>query len=244
MDIKRYLKKIEVTQTELARQLHLSRPTLDSYITQYENTGSLPKEKFKIIFDELFGGTELTKQDFMRSLLDFAELISQDEKYEVSELEPRDTDLFMSVMSNMRRDMQKKDHSDDVYRYINMIISNYHREDIFKYVADYFLFLNGLLNENEISEKQKECLAYLFNSFSNFPNDQRPYDYKEKYKSLLRRREEIREEKDRRTKRQKDKTRQLMERVQDRVNVLEENGVDVSDQMLDDIISDIVNAAE
>lgn len=80
MDIKRYLKKIEVTQTELARQLHLSRPTLDSYITQYENTGSLPKEKFKIIFDELFGGTELTKQDFMRSLLDFAELISQDRK--------------------------------------------------------------------------------------------------------------------------------------------------------------------
>lgn len=244
MDIKRYLKKIEVTQTELAKQLHLSRPTLDSYIVQYEETNTLSKEKFKIIFDKLFGGDELTKQAFMRTLLEFADLITQDEKYEVSELEPRDTDLFMSVVANMRRDMQEENHSSNVYRFINMIISNYHREGIFQQVADYFLFLNGLISENEISEGQKESLAYLYNSFSHFPNDQRPYDYEYTYEKLLCRREEIQLEKDLKTKKQKEMTKRLMEQVHSRIDAMQKNGIDVTDEVLEDIISNVVNGDE
>ena len=55
MDIKRYLRGIGITQTELANKLHLSRPTLDSYISQYEKTGKLSKKKYELIFDSLFG---------------------------------------------------------------------------------------------------------------------------------------------------------------------------------------------
>ena len=49
MDIKRYLRGIGITQTDLANRLHLSRPTLDSYISQYEKTGKLSKKKYELI---------------------------------------------------------------------------------------------------------------------------------------------------------------------------------------------------
>ena len=93
-------------------------------ISQYEKTGKLSKKKYELIFDSLFGDTLLSKDEFIEMISNVGNLISQDEKYDVSELEPEDTDLFMSVLRNMRNDMVHS-HSTNIYRYINIMTVSY-----------------------------------------------------------------------------------------------------------------------
>lgn len=238
MDIKMYLRGIGITQTELANKLHLSRPTLDSYISQYEKTGKLSKKKYELIFDSLFGDTLLSKDEFIEMISNVGNLISQDEKYDVSELEPEDTDLFMSVLRNMRNDMVHS-HSISIYRYINIMISNYHKEKIFRYIADYFLFLNGLVDESDIMEKEKMYLAYLYDAFKNFPTESKPYEYEEVYVKLVNRRNAIIDDNRKRTQAQKEQTNMFVELVQKKIHEMESNGIEVSESMVKDIIASV-----
>ena len=54
MDIKIQIKKYGLTQSEIADLLHISRPTLNSYIKQYEEKERVNNEKYDIVFNELF----------------------------------------------------------------------------------------------------------------------------------------------------------------------------------------------
>ena len=165
-------------------------------------------------------------------------MISQDEKYDVSELEPEDTDLFMSVLRNMRNDMVHS-HSISIYRYINIMISNYHKEKIFRYIADYFLFLNGLVDESDIMEKEKMYLAYLYDAFKNFPTESKPYEYEEVYVKLVNRRNAIIDDNRKRTQAQKEQTNMFVELVQKKIHEMESNGIEVSESMVKDIIASV-----
>ncbi|WP_368651445.1 winged helix-turn-helix transcriptional regulator [Lactococcus raffinolactis] len=70
MDIKIQIKKYGLTQSEIADMLHISRPTLNSYIKQYEEKERVSNEKYDIVFNELFS-KELDIEEFKETLESF-----------------------------------------------------------------------------------------------------------------------------------------------------------------------------
>ena len=52
--IKEILKKNNITLLNFAKQLGISRQTLDTYIRIYESGEELPNQKYQILFDRFF----------------------------------------------------------------------------------------------------------------------------------------------------------------------------------------------
>ena len=50
MDIKEKLKEIGIKLSDLARELEVSRPTLNIYIDNFEKGTKIPSEKYQLIF--------------------------------------------------------------------------------------------------------------------------------------------------------------------------------------------------
>lgn len=64
--IKAVLKRNNILLSEFADSLNISRPTLDTYIKNYDSGVRLSNNLFQKIFDFLFGDAQMTKEDFER----------------------------------------------------------------------------------------------------------------------------------------------------------------------------------
>ena len=60
------LKRNNILLTEFADSLNISRPTLDTYIRNYDSGVRLSNNLFQKIFDFLFSDAQMTKEDFER----------------------------------------------------------------------------------------------------------------------------------------------------------------------------------
>lgn len=64
--IKAVLKRNNILLSDFADSLNISRPTLDTYIKNYDSGVRLSNNLFQKIFDFLFGDAQMTKEDFER----------------------------------------------------------------------------------------------------------------------------------------------------------------------------------
>ena len=233
--IKQYLRGIGLTQKEFADLLGLSRPTLDNYIDLYEAGEKLPKERYQIIFDDLFLVSHETKTDFLNELSACCGLLNQDRAYGTMELSTEDADLVSGMIKNIRSDVAKDGWEKNIYIFINMLLSNYRENEIFLHLAEYFLVLNGVIDKKEITKKQRPYFAKFYQAFRDLVEDDSCYKM-EDYQAFLWRCEEIQNlNQKKRWKTQKE----LMKLFQERLKKNEQMGIEYSEEDLKNFLKNL-----
>lgn len=227
MDVKKILQRNYLTLSSFAEILNISRPTLNSYIRMYESNSSIPNEKFQIIFDELFK-YKLSNEEFEKRLNKYQGLLKRDRAMGVLNLEADETDLFTTVLNNMKRDFYSGNQDDNVYIFINMLILNYKREEIFSHLIQYFMVLNNILPYEKINLKENQ---YLLQYFSVFEKDKKGiYEYDaELEKRFINRINEIKEIK---SKSEKNTKNNLINMLNKEMNKFQDMGIELTEEEL------------
>lgn len=175
MNIKAKLKSYDTTLAELAKLLYISRPTLNTYISMFENNQKLSNEKYQIIFETLFSG-ELSKEDFDKYVCRFNNMITRDELLGTSSLNPVKTDTIYYLIDEMKKDLYTDDSNEKVYIFIRMLLNSYRSVPVFEDLIDYFLTLNNLseLSSYDLNKQQKLSMYYEF--FSKIRDNKITYE--------------------------------------------------------------------
>ncbi len=235
IDIKSKLKEYEITLSDFARKLEISRPTLDAYISTYEKGNKIAKEKYQTIFDSLFSRDISCKEDFIKVLEYSEELIDKDRILGTEELDVKKTDILDSVIAEMKNDMKSSDCDEDIYIFINMIIRSYKKECTFKKLAEYFMILNGRKSLEAIQEKDK---VYLSNYYKLFYKDKKNLlKLDDLYLNKFLKRVKELEDSQRRYQEliEKELVKKVQEKIKEKINL----GIDMKDLDIYELIGEI-----
>ena len=224
INIKDYLKAIGISKQELATEIKLSRPTLDSYIFAYENGEAIPRERYQIIFDELFGET-LERDDFWSTLERLKNLLERDERLGTDTLDARAADMVSRLKDRMLQDMSQNGWNQSVYIFIDMLITSYRDNIIFKRLAEYFTYLNRSDLEDRANSEQIPYFAQFYRLFSSLLKNPTTYEEQD-YIDFLERREQIIRG---RVSEQEKKEENIKKLISDTVRELQETGIDATE---------------
>lgn len=228
-NVKAYLKEVGFTQKELAERIGLSRPTLDSYISMYEEGITIPKERYAIVFNDLFGTPNISAEEFRDRLTHLENLLNRDQNYGTSDLDTVAADYISMVITTMKKDMKRKDWDKDLYTFINLLITSYHDNTILKQFIEYFLVLNNVRDLADVKDWQKPYMANIFRTFRSINDNPNEYDEKD-YMDFEKRCETIRSAKKR-----------IANNIQVRIRALFDEyrkmGIDVSEEEIIEKIS-------
>lgn len=225
-NIKQYLKDMGITQKEFAERIGLSRPTLDTYIEIFESGQTIPKERYDIIFRRLFERENYSAEEFVKSFQQVESLLIRDQKYGTSDLKPEAADYVSLIVQNMNKDLKSAGWNKDVYTFINILISNYRKNEIFTQLVEYFIYLNDIRSIDTIEDNQIPYFANIFRAFHSLTENPRAYDEQD-YQNFLKRCIEIRDEKEKQTSEQKDR---IKERIQNMVADYKKKGIELNEE--------------
>ena len=159
MDIKEYLKSIHMTQKELADRLGLSRPTLDTYIQMFQRNEPLPRDKYQVVFEQLFTDPVRGDKEFRETLDEYALFLKQDQVLETNGMSTEEAYIMSLVIQEIKKDLCKNDANIDIYIFINLLIHNYRKNPVLMQMVEYFLLLYSRKNVNDIAEDEKVFLS-------------------------------------------------------------------------------------
>ena len=223
-NIKEYLKAIGISKQEFANEIKISRPTLDAYITTYEKGEKISRERYQIIFDNLFR-EELEVGEFKEKLSDFKKMLNRDERLGTEKLDARAADMVSRLKDRMFQDMSQGDWNQSVYVFIDMLITNYRKNVIFEKLAEYFTYLNRSELDDCASDDQIPYFAQYYRTFASLMKNPSSYEIAD-YEAFMRRRKEIIE---RRITKKEQKEEKIKELIFDTVKELEETGIEATE---------------
>lgn len=222
--IKEYLKTMGISKQEFANEIKLSRPTLDAYIAAYENGETIPRERYQIIFDDLFG-EEVELEEFQEKLKYLKNLLDRDERLGTDKLDTRAADMISRLKERMFQDMTQGDWNQSVYAFIDMLITSYRQNVIFEKLAEYFIYLNRSELDDIASDDQIPYFAQFYRVFDMLLRDPSSYE-KTDYEAFMRRRKQLIED---RIKEQEQKEEKIKKLIFDTAKELEETGIVATD---------------
>lgn len=232
MKIKKLLQKNGLTLLNFAELLNISRPTLNSYIKMFESGLRVPNEKIQIIFEELFN-YELSNDEFNEKLNKYHNLLQRDKVMGVLELEADTTDLFTSVMNTIKEDFYSSNYDEEIYIFINMLISSYKSEKLFSHLVKYFLVLNNIISYQKVDFEKDSYLLHYFTVFENDKNNNLNYDSRLE-KRFINRIEEINVIKNESENRYRQK---LINLLDEEISNLKDMGFELTEEQLFKILS-------
>lgn len=189
MKIKDFLKRYRLTLKEFAELLELSRPTLNSYIEQYEMDGKIQNNYYNNIFKEIFSHDWKEKEEIVEKINSLKSLTSKKEGVE-EEYCLENIELINSIKDKMYKDMKGKKEVLPLYKFINSVLYNYNTDEGLTGYIDYNLYLNGLKDIKNISEKEKTLVSEIFPIMRKHIKNELQFN-SEGYASFLERIEEI-----------------------------------------------------
>lgn len=189
MKIKDFLKRYRLTLKEFAELLELSRPTLNSYIEQYEMDGKIQNNYYNNIFKEIFSHDWKEKEEIVEKINSLKSLTSKKEGVE-EEYCLENIELINSIKDKMYKDMKGKKEVLSLYKFINSVLYNYNTDEGLTGYIDYNLYLNGLKDIKNISEKEKTLVSEIFPIMRKHIKNELQFN-SEGYASFLERIEEI-----------------------------------------------------
>ena len=159
MDIKEYLKSIHMTQKELADRLGLSRPTLDTYIQMFQMDEPLPRDKYQVVFEQLFTKPLKGDKEFRETLDKYALFLKQEQVLGTNGMSTEASYIMSLVTQEIKKDLSKNDSKIDIYVFINLLICNYRKNPILMQLVEYFLLLYSRKKVTDIAEDDKVFLS-------------------------------------------------------------------------------------
>lgn len=235
MSIKVILKEYDCTLSEFANALFLSRPTLNSYIKAYESNRKIPNKKYQILFNRLFS-EKITKEQFYEIMEKCNILVAKDQILETTELSPQRTDIIISIVDDIKEDLNSNNADENIYKFIRMIINYYKKLPILKDLSNYFLSLNSKIDYKDLNKKEKEKVLQLYQFFCNLKEDNISIDIKIWEKKFQERIKEL-----------QNKNKEIEKKINDQIKKIIEqeikkqiqNGKDLSSIKIEDILNNI-----
>ncbi len=222
-NIKSFIKKQGITLYQLANWIGVSRPTLDSYISQYESSGQIEKEKYNSIFAYLFSDESISNEEFQKRIC----VLKNDACIRfkpIEEIEEKSKSNFIDqIYEAMLDDARSEGYDNKVYAYILHLIKNYRHNNLLlksaRYIAD--LYFDNLGNPDE---SDKAYYSYFYRFLSVVENVVPKFDI-ESYEGYLTQKNRIQYEKELMRKKTQELARtqmdELIARAQEK---LEQNG--------------------
>ena len=223
-NIKEYLKAIGVSKQDFANEIRLSRPTLDAYIVAYEKGEEIPRERYQIIFDDLFT-EELDVETFQETLKRLKNLLDRDERLGTEKLDARAADMVSRLKDRMFQDMSQGNWNQSVYTFIDMLITSYRQNVIFEKLAEYFTYLNRSELDDCVSDDQVPYFARYYKLFDSLLKNPLSYE-KTDYEAFMKRREQLILS---RTNEQEQKAEKIKRLISDAARELEGTGIAATD---------------
>lgn len=192
MKIKDFLKEYKITLKELSEILGLSRPTLNTYIEQFEKGDKISNPLYQSIFTQIFNknwGDKVEIIDEIKEIKDFFAKGNQviDEDYCSENLE-----LIESIKEKMYKDMKGAKEVLPLYKFINSVLYNYNSDNGLTGYIDYNLYLNGLINIKDIKKEEKILVSNIYPIMSQHIKNELKFNEKG-YSDFLKRVKEIKE---------------------------------------------------
>ncbi|MGL5903798.1 MAG: hypothetical protein ACRCZO_14050 [Cetobacterium sp.] len=184
MKIKEKLKKYEITLNEFAEVLNLSRPTLNTYINQFEAGDQIGNKNYQEIFVKLFGTHDITREKF--------EEVYQNLNFKANkdEYTKENREIMDSIIKKVKEDLRGKKETVALYKFINSAIHNYEKDKALTGYINYNLYLNGLKSMEKIKFKDKKLISNLFPVMKNYIDCKLKLNL-EQYKKFKERTQEI-----------------------------------------------------
>ena len=237
MNINEYLKKIEKTKVELAKELNISRPTLNQYIELFESGHKIENERYEIIFRRLFSADKMTREQFDTQMKSVRFLLERDRKYDIDNLKPESADIVVRIHNCIVHDMSSENWNNKVYDAILILLKNYRTNTIMRELAGYFTDLNSDSDLSDLSYETKAYYAYYYECLRKILEKAPEYD-ENKFNCFVKRKEEIsiqkKKNRDKATKSIQDRLQKILEDVEFE---FKEKEIDVSeDEMMNEVI--------
>ncbi|QYR55800.1 hypothetical protein [Fusobacterium hwasookii] len=169
MKIKNILKENNVKLIELSNILDISRPTLNSYIDEFEKEGKISNKEYDSFFKKISKKNYESKDELLGDINEFRELLVN-KKF--SDLLPENLRLLQNIYDKIYEDMKGKDKVVSIYKFIDSAINNYGEDKALSGYIDYTLYLNGLKEIKEITTDDKILVSNIFPIMKKYENSQ------------------------------------------------------------------------
>ena len=169
MRIKNILKENNVKLIELSNILDISRPTLNSYIDEFEKEGKISNKEYDSFFKKISKKNYESKDELLGDINEFRELLVN-KKF--SDLLPENLRLLQNIYDKIYEDMKGKDKVVSIYKFIDSAINNYGEDKALSGYIDYTLYLNGLKEIKEITTDDKILVSNIFPIMKKYENSQ------------------------------------------------------------------------
>lgn len=232
MKIKEFLKKYKITLKELAETLSLSRPTLNSYIEQFEKEEKISNPIYQNIFTQIFNKDWGDKIEIIDEIKELKQNGNQviDEDYCSENLE-----LIESIKEKMYKDMKGAKEVLPLYKFINSVLYNYNSDSGLTGYIDYNLYLNSLKNLENIGEEEKILISNIYPIMSKHIKNELKFD-KDGYFKFLKRVKEIQDMRERESQRIEE---EFKKRIREELALKFGLGKIIDDDKIDEILKKI-----
>ena len=169
MKIKDILKENNVKLIELSNILDISRPTLNSYIDEFEREGKISNKEYDSFFKKISKKNYKSKEELLGDINGFRELLVN-KKF--SDLLPENLRLLKNIYDKIYEDMKGKDKVVSIYKFIDSAINNYGEDKALSGYINYTLYLNGLKEIKEITTDDKILVSNIFPIMKKYERSQ------------------------------------------------------------------------
>ena len=169
MKIKDILKENNVKLIELSNILDISRPTLNSYINEFEKEGKTSNKEYNSFFKKISEKSYKNREELLRDINELRETLVN-KKF--SDLLLENLKLLQNIYDKIYEDMKGKDKVVPIYKFIDSAINNYGEDKALSGYINYTLYLNGLKEIKEITVDDKILVSNLFPIMKKYEKSQ------------------------------------------------------------------------
>ena len=169
MKIKDILKENNVKLIELSNILDISKPTLNSYIDEFERNGKISNKEYNSFFKKISEKSYKNREELLRDINELRETLVN-KKF--SDLLPENLILLQNIYDKIYEDMKGKDKVVPIYKFIDSAINNYGEDKALSGYINYTLYLNGLKEIKEITVDDKILVSNIFPIMKKYEKSQ------------------------------------------------------------------------
>ena len=169
MKIKDILKENSVKLIELSNILDISRPTLNSYIDEFERNGKISNKEYNSFFKKISEKSYKNREELLRDINELRETLLN-KKF--SDLLPENLILLQNIYDKIYEDMKGKDKVVPISKFIDSAINNYGEDKALSGYINYTLYLNGLKEIKEITVDDKILVSNIFPIMKKYEKSQ------------------------------------------------------------------------
>lgn len=235
--LKEEFKKKNITITNLSEIMNVSRPTLYKLIEIY-NKGRFMPPKYKDFLDTI-NDEDLSPEETLEKLIELKNTIKKSKRNSSKNKRL----LLANIVENAKKDLSTSDSNEEVYKFINYLITNYKKNNSLVMLSRFVLFVNNIIDDTNIDENEMKLYSAVYKSLLEYKDgdlevDEKYYDKMQEDITKLGDKRKIELEKAQ-EELEKELRKKLKQKILNEMNKKISLGIDLDDLDLDDIAKNI-----